>query len=77
MIAKEKAENFRQKMEVSSFGAWQILQNRGYKRKWEDHKKMLGLNPVKSREIQKSEIEEIRSAAMSIHERVLRLQKNG
>jgi len=77
MIAEEKAEHYRVTMEAAAFTAWQITNKIAAKKEWTKYQKAIGVAPIDKDKIGASEKEEILKTSESIHERVLRLQKNG
>jgi len=78
-IQTQKAEDYRNQMEMQSFNAWQQLSFKGVLKKgtsFERYKKQLGLGSVKTTKIDKREKEEVLKTASLIHERIQR-EQNG
>ena len=77
MIAENKADRYREQMEAATFTAWQIMGQKGLKKRWAEYRKTMGVEPINKDKLEASEKEDILKTSLSIHERVLRLQKNG
>jgi len=77
MIQEKDVKEHRDRLEAVSFNAWQQLSAKGLVKKgttFEKYKKQLGLGDPKLSKINKQEKEKVVKTALSIFERLQRLQ---
>jgi len=77
MLNEKESKEYRNQMEAVSFNAWQQLSAKGALKKgtsFEKYKKQMGLGDPKSSKIGKQAKKEVVKTALTIHQRVQRLQ---